>query len=125
MNALLGPFALEEHFRADHRGDAGRVADRLRTDFRVALLMVAHVVNVVVDRLAVLHAVEDATDVRLALRARSERRGVGQQGLEKFDRDDLLPFETDVDLGVEVRRERIAVIATVAVEDVERFDRVE
>ena len=38
---------------------------------------------------------EDAPDVRLALRARTERRGIGQERAEELDRDDLLSLEVD------------------------------
>ena len=95
MDALRRPLALEEHLRADHRRNARRVADRLRADFGVALLVVADVVHVVVHRLAVLHSVEDAADVRLALCARTKRRRVGQKRLQELDWDDLLSLEVD------------------------------
>ena len=173
--------------------------------------MVTDVVEVVRLVLAVLLAAEDAADVRLALRARSEACRIRQHGLEELQRHDLLALEldrldgghadileaaevievalaerheeadaldardgeaealellvvqevhvlradfrevvdtldlhrlrldpvavlpvaavgrdfADVDLGVEVRRERIAVVAGVAVEDVDVVDLVE
>ena len=89
---------------ADHRGDASRVANRLRANLGVALLMVADIVHIVVDRLAVLLAVEDAADVRLALRARAERGGVGQERLQELDRHDLLPLEVH---GVDARKPHV------------------
>ena len=66
--------------------------------------MVAHVVHVVAHGLAVLHALEDAADVRLALRARAERGGVGQERLQEFDRHDLLSLEVD---GVDARHAHV------------------
>ena len=57
--------------------------------------MVAHVVDIGGLFLAVFLAGEDAADVGLALGARAEGRGIGQQRLEELDRHDLVPLELD------------------------------
>jgi hypothetical protein len=66
--------------RADHRGHAGGVADRLVAGFGIGVLVVADLVDVegllaaAVERLAG----GDVADVGLALGGRSQRFGLGQ-----------------------------------------------
>ena len=95
MHALGGPLAGQQHQCAAHGRHAGGVADGLRADLLVALLMVADVVDVVGLFLAVLLAGEDAADVGLALGAGAKAGGVRQQSLEELDGHDLLPVEVD------------------------------
>ena len=57
--------------------------------------MIANVVDVVIFRSTVLHAAHDATDIRLALRPRSERRRIGQHRFQEMQRHDLLTVEID------------------------------
>ena len=54
VDAGLGPLAGQHHQRTAHRGHTGGVADGLTADLAVALLMVAHIINVVGLVLAVL-----------------------------------------------------------------------
>ena len=62
VHALGGPLAGQQHQRAAHGRHTGGVADGLRADLLVALLMVADVVDVVGLFLAVLFAGEDAAE---------------------------------------------------------------
>ena len=95
VDALGGPLAGQQHQCAAHGRNAGGIADGLRADFLVALLVVADIVNVVGLFLAVLFAGEDAADVGLALGAGAEAGGIRQEGFQELDGDDLLPVEVD------------------------------
>ena len=95
VDAGLGPLAGQHHQRTAHRGHTGGVADGLTADLAVALLMVAHIINVVGLVLAVLFAGEDTADVRLALGAGTEAGGVGQQRFQELDGHDLLTVVID------------------------------
>src|SRR5690606_10093195 len=65
-DAVALPLAREHHGRAHDGGDAGRVGDRLRADLFPARLMIAHVVDEDLARLAVLRALDEAADAGLA-----------------------------------------------------------
>ncbi len=95
VDALGGPLAGQQHQCAAHGRHTGGVADGLRADLLVALLVVADVVDVVGLFLAVLLAGEDAADVGLALGAGAEAGGIGQQGFQELDGHDLLTVEVD------------------------------
>ena len=95
MYALLGPLAGEQHEGAAHSGHTGGVADGLAGHLLVALLVVAHVVDVVGLVLAVLLAGENAADVGLAVGAGTQAGGIGQQGLEELDGHDLPALKLD------------------------------
>lgn len=77
VDAGLLPLACHYHHSAYHSRNAGRVADSLRADLLVALLMIATVVNLVVYFLAVLLAYADTADIGLADCSGTERCRVG------------------------------------------------
>ena len=92
-HARAAPDALQDEHGAYHGRDAGGVGDGLAADFFIALFVVADVVDIEVLLDAVLHALEDAADMGLALGPRPQGRGVGQDGLEEVEGDDLLALE--------------------------------
>ena len=95
VDTLGGPLAGQQHEGTAHGRHTGGVADGLRADLAVALLVVADIVDIVGLFLAVLLAGEDAADVGLTLGAGAEAGGVGQEGLEELDGHDLLAVELD------------------------------
>ena len=95
MHARLIPLAGKHHHGAAHGRNACRVGDSLAAQFLVAFLVVTHVVEVVGLGLAVLGALEDATDVGLAHGAGAEACRVREQCLQELDRHDFLALELD------------------------------
>src|SRR6056297_2602338 len=94
-DALARPLAREHQRGADHRGHAGRVADRLRADLAVARLVVADVVEIERPLGPALLAGRDVADAGLARGARAEIAGVRQHRLQELERHDLLALELD------------------------------
>ena len=95
MHTRLVPLAREHHHGTAHSRNASRVGDSLAAEFLVAFLVVANVVQIVSLRLAILSTLENATDVRLAHRARTEACRVREESLEELDRNNVLTLELD------------------------------
>lgn len=94
-DAGLFPKAFEDHLGTDHSGHSSGVADGLTGDFRIALLVVAGIVDEDTLLLSVLRTYDVAADTGLTLCAWTQAGGVGEDGFEKLDWLDFLPLEVD------------------------------
>src|SRR5699024_6557792 len=70
------PCSCHQHHRSDHRRNTCGIGHCLRAYFLIAFLMVADIIEIICLVLSVLLALEDAADIRLAHRARPQRRRV-------------------------------------------------
>lgn len=84
-----GPFACEDHFRADHGGNSRGVGDGLGAYFLKAFFVVANVVDVHGLEFAVLDAGDDVADAGFSLGRLAKVSGVRQHGFQELQRNDF------------------------------------
>ena len=75
------PDAGEHHLGADHRGDTGRVGNRLRLDLFKAATMVTDIVEHQFPRLTLVESLEDTADAGFSLGGFAETARIGQECL--------------------------------------------
>lgn len=95
INARLLPLACHHHHCPNHCRNTGGVRNCLRANFLVAFLMVADVINIVRNFLAILHALTNTADVCLTNCPRAERCWVWQNGFQELQRYNFLALHTE------------------------------